>query len=255
MQQVTRHTGRGNSRFYTLEGDESGVRYPNVTSITGVLDKPALVGWAEGMGISGCAQYILDNNGTIPEDRDSLFEWLNGMREDVKGISRRKKEDAADVGTETHTIIERVLRGEIGVDIPDHLRQTINSFMEWYAYMGKVEVLFMELGVVSTKYSYGGTIDVVMKLPSKRIMVYDWKTSNGLYKETTLQLAAYRQAFIEMSGYHPNDVGCAAVRLGKDYPAFEYKDVNNPDECLTGFLACMQIRQWHDDMKGTEWQK
>ena len=53
MVTVTQHTGRGGSRYYMAEGDPKvgEIRLPSVTTITNVLDKPALVGWAERMGV------------------------------------------------------------------------------------------------------------------------------------------------------------------------------------------------------------
>lgn len=255
MLTVTRHTGRGGSRYYMIDHpDYENVRFPNVTSITGVLDKPALVGWAERMGIEACQEYLRN---TAPD-----FIDIEEMATQAKGASRRKKEDAAEIGTKTHEIIESVLNGDLGVEIPPELSSTIQSFSNWYNQAGIVNIISTELPVVSVKYGYGGTIDVVARMRDGSITVFDWKTSNGLYKETTLQLSAYRQAYMEMIDINPEwlihsstTIHAAAVRLGKDYPAFEYRSVTNPEDCLTGFLACMRIREWHSDMKETVWDK
>jgi hypothetical protein len=272
MKQVTKHTGKGGSRFYLIEGSE--VRHPNVTSITNTLDKPALIGWAEGMGIIETAnqltkEYHEQGSESFSELMHNLHSWINNTKQkpttknappfisEIVGISHRKKEAAADIGTQTHEIIERILKGEIGIVVPDYLKSTIDSFAAWYSQAGIDSVLHSELPVVSEKYGYGGTIDIVFKMQDGTTLICDWKTSNGLYKETSLQIAAYRQAYIEMVDHKPSDsiINAGAVRLGKDYPAFEYRAVTQLDECLTGFLSCMGIRRWIADMKGTQWNR
>lgn len=255
MLTVTRHTGQGGSRYYLAEGDGAltNVRFPNVTSITGVLDKPALIGWAERMGREEVGRLIKE----LDTSHGLTYDAIDFATEQAKGISNRKKNAAADIGTDTHALIERILQGEVGIEIPDNLKTTIENFSNWFNQSGIQSVELTEQQVVSTKYLYGGTIDFTGVMADGTLVVGDWKTSNGLYKETSLQLAAYGQAYIEM--YHPElalkDIKLLAVRLGKDYPAFETKEVTNPEDCLTGFLACLRIREWIADMKGTVWEK
>ncbi|KKL46413.1 hypothetical protein LCGC14_2345790, partial [marine sediment metagenome] len=258
MVTVSRHTGQGNSRYYLVDGDnkvDPKQRFESVTTITNVLDKPALIPWAEGMGIQAmydvAKQWCADNPGIL----DSIESQLPMFMVQSEGASRRKKEDAADIGTETHGIIESILDGG-KPDVPDVLTQVIESFKAFWS-QANLEIIDAEVMVYSAEHRYAGTIDFVAsnKTTGQR-WILDWKTSNGLYKETTLQLAAYGHAYDEMHGGNsPWGVGLMAVRLGKDYPAFETKQVTNPTEAFTGFRACQGIRQWIKDMRSTEWKK
>ena len=256
MTTITRHTGRGGSRYYLVEGDDAlaGVQLPNVTSITNVLDKPALVGWAERMGIESLAKLVLDFDEENTDGTPFKGAVMAGLMEDAKGATRRIKDDAADIGTETHGIIENILTGGVPVAVPSALKSVIDSFTNWFSQSGIESIELAETMVYSAKHKYAGTIDVVARMQDGSLAIIDWKTSNGLYKETALQLAAYGVAYTEQ---YPQlkDPQLLAVRLGKDYPAFEVKEVTNPMECFHGFLACMGIRQWHQDMRETEWNK
>ena len=262
MVTVTRHTGQGGSRYYLVEGDPSveGIRLPSVTTATGVVDKPALVGWAERMGIEACVEFLKDSAPTSSDYTDAscikLSEtYLDSVREATKGATRRIKEDAADIGTETHAIIESILNSELGIVVPDHLKSTVDSFTNWYNQSGIVAIELTESMVYSAEYKYAGTIDVVATMSDGSTAIIDWKTSNGLYKETSLQLAAYGQAYAEQFGKTFTDLKLLAVRLGKNYPAFEVKEVTNHKECLDGFIACQGIRDWIVAMRETEWKK
>ncbi|KKM97887.1 hypothetical protein LCGC14_1163590 [marine sediment metagenome] len=260
MVTVSRHTGQGNSRYYLVDGDnkvDPKQRFESVTTITNVLDKPALIPWAEGMGIQAmydvAKQWCADNPGIL----DSIESQLPMFMVQSEGASRRKKEDAADIGTETHGIIESILDGG-KPDVPDVLTQVIESFKAFWS-QANLEIIDAEVMVYSAEHGYAGTIDFIAKNKTGQRWILDWKTSNGLYKETSLQLAAYGYADATMrlkpGEYIWKDLRMMAVRLGKDYPAFETKEVTNQAEAFAGFRACQGIRQWIKDMRSTEWKK
>ena len=260
MVNVSKHTGKGGSRYYTVDGDGNvnpTKRFESVTTITNVLDKPALVSWAESMGIKAMGELIKDwcsspQSITYPLQR--LEEQLPMLMIQAEGASRRKKEDAGDIGTETHALIEQYLDGG-KPNIPAHLDQVMDNFKSWWD-GSNLAIVDAEVMVYSATYGYAGTIDFIARdiLTGER-WILDWKTSNGLYKETTLQLAAYGVADTEMHDAVGTFPRLMAVRLGKDYAAFETKEVTNPAEAFAGFTACMGIRQWIKDMRETEWKK
>lgn len=244
MVTVTRQQ-KGNRRYYTVEDDESvaGLELPSVTTLTNVLDKPALVGWAERIGIEGCQQFAKDYNfETTPHGLD-WEEWVDYMGATVKGITHRTRDAAADKGTAIHEYIDDILHGGMPHPVPSEYQQAISNFVRWYTSSGITNIQFSELPVYSSTYKYGGTIDAIGQNHTGAVLL-DWKTSNGLYPEVALQLAGYCQAYAEMNNCNPHAIKLLAVRLGKDRPDFEVKEVANFDVSFKGFLAAKGIYEW-----------
>ena len=61
----------------------------------------------------------------------------------------------------------------------------------------KFKPLMVEFTVVSHKYGYAGTADLLAEVNGVLTLV-DWKTGKSVYREAHLQNAAYRQAVREM---------------------------------------------------------
>src|SRR5690606_23091893 len=71
-----------------------------------------------------------------------------------------------------------------------------------------------ERTVVSKKYGYAGTLDMLVTLNGNgQKIVVDVKTGKDIYSEAFLQLSAYRQALKEEE---IETVGTAVVLLGED---------------------------------------
>ena len=182
---MTRPPARGltfyeSSHRYKLDGKW----VPGVTTILGVLDKPALPKWAAGM----VAEYVADNPDGVtslrPLGRDLMVSTL-------KGIPWQRRDDAAARGTTFHALAERILRGE-EVDVPEAqvpLVENALRFMDHY----RIEPLLNESPVASREHQYAGTVDIVADSTVGRA-VFDWKSGKRIYPRFALQLAAYGHA-------------------------------------------------------------
>jgi hypothetical protein len=170
-------------QVYTVNGR----RVPGVTTILGVLNKPALVKWANNLGLQGIdsTSYVdaLASIGTLAHEM--IQEYLGGPKWDREG-STRTEIDAAE--------------------------NAVLSFHEWERVNGiKMETEAIELQLVSESNLYGGTIDWLGRIDSKRWLV-DIKTSKALYPEHTYQVAAYHRLLIE-NGYGVD--GVRLLRVGR----------------------------------------
>ena len=139
-----------------------GIWYPRVTSIVSIKAKPALY-----------AYYA------------SLPDFETG--EAIKAKS-------AEEGTILHETVEAILKKE-PVVIPDAIKPAISAFMDFY---GRNELIAhkVEERVVNKKYGYAGTIDVLAELNGK-LGVLDIKTSVAIYRDYSMQISAYVEAFRE----------------------------------------------------------
>jgi hypothetical protein len=126
------------------------------------MDKPALVGWANAMGL--------------------------------KGIDTKKYVDElASIGTLAHYLIECHCKEEepdLGDYSPNQVslaQNSVKKFLSWQASVGFVPE-YNELQLVSEQHQFGGQLDIIGMIAEKRILV-DIKTCKGIYGEHKTQVA------------------------------------------------------------------
>lgn len=183
---------------------------PGVTTILGVLNKPALTKWA----VTSVAEYVADHREAIGH----LYVAGRGpMVAALKETPWQKRDDAADRGTKLHDYAERILRGA-EVDVPDDLAPVVESALrfldEW-----RIEPVLIEVAVGSREHSYGGTLDLAARYVNPctgehGVGIFDWKSGKRIYAAACFQLNAYGHA--EFSGQNGDeqpmsDVGITAA--------------------------------------------
>lgn len=150
------------------------------------------------------------------------WAWDLGMQ----GIDYRdERNKAADAGTIAHEMIESYFtNNQFDSFQYDHClveiaKTAFESFLQWYTHSpikplkasnGRV---MSEVQLVSEKYQYGGTIDLVAFYGDK-LCLFDWKTSKSLREDYFIQLAAYKKLWEENYPSHPI-AGFHCIRLGK----------------------------------------
>ena len=193
LPRTTRGTGRPNE--YKLV---DGTRVRGVTTILGRFkESGGLLHWAFQQGKAGLS---------------NLYE---------------KRDEAADIGSLVHGWVEADIHGTELPAVPaDQLGQVESAFGAWREWFegSRMEIVATEVPLVSEQYRYGGTIDAVGRDGKGRLCLVDWKSSNSLHTDMTLQLAAYRHLWNE---HHPNepitDGGFHICRFAKKHGDFEHR--------------------------------
>jgi hypothetical protein len=206
------------TKAHTIYKNAAGVRVPGVTTITGVLNKPALVKWANDLGLQG-----IDSSKYVDE--------------------------MAKIGTLAHYIVECHIRETMSKKKvePDYSDATPNQidlatnaalkFFEWEN-GHKVKYLATELILISEKQQVGGTCDIYCELDGKKTLI-DLKTCKGIYPEQFTQVGAYAHLLTE-NGYAVEDV--RILRIGRDESeGFEDKKVPFLDLHWERFKHCRAI--------------
>ena len=147
---------------------------PGVTTILGLMAKPALIPWANRMGLAG-----IDTNLYV--------------------------DDKAAIGTLGHAMItDKLIKGL--TDTKDYSENQISlaenctlSFWAWEKDHPIEEVFFVELPLVSEAHRFGGTLDIYAKINGRREIV-DLKTGSGIYDEAVYQCAALK-VLLEEHGF------------------------------------------------------
>ncbi|GAH10678.1 unnamed protein product, partial [marine sediment metagenome] len=169
-----------------------------------------------------------------PEDAKDLFRK-------AKAEADRQRDEAADIGTKTHKAIEEYLKtGRKPKGLAPVIQKTFNAFLI-FAKEKKLGKAIAVEKIIYSPYGYAGKLDFVAPLDGKKSLV-DAKTSGGFYSEVPRQLAAYANAFEEMTGDKIERVG--AVRLDKETGLPYWKDYTDIREisfkrflCLLDFVS------------------
>jgi hypothetical protein len=242
--------------YYTASypGIDQGPQ-PGITTIIGVLDKPALVGWAKRETAiaalrnwealrSMVAQYPVKSDDLAYHPAVSFLKATPGYQRDA----------AADIGTRVHAVAEALNKGEKPVitdDIAPFVESYIRDFLGPYRptfHPLYTEAMVYHSGADGTVLPYGGTMDAFCKIEGETWLL-DWKTAkSGAYPETGLQLAAGRYAeFIGRPGDEkrypvPNVQRCGVVWVRPEKAELIEYSVT-PQE-FQAFTACRLLWHW-----------
>lgn len=192
---------------------------PGVTTITGVMNKPLLVPWANKLGLQGIevGKYV---------------------------------DDLAEIGTLAHYFVECHIKSqiegtEVKPEIDDYSKNQIdaaeNSFIKFLDWESKHEVKYIasELQLVSEKHQYGGTIDIYCEIDGKKTLA-DLKTCKAIYSEHHTQVAGGYGLLLVEHGYKVEDI--IIIRIGRDdVEGFEAKPCPQPDLHKKRFLLCRDL--------------
>jgi hypothetical protein len=195
---------------------KDGTRVPGVTTILGRWkESGGLLQWAFKQGQSGAR---------------SLYE---------------ERDKAADIGTLAHAMVENRLTGidpECAlVGAPEEFKPkaktAYRSFDTWAANLRADLILVSaEQPLVSEAHRFGGTPDFVIRLPDGRLALGDVKTSNGIYRDMLLQVAAYKIVWDETHPDDPITGGFHIARFAKEFPDFEHRYFEDLTEAGELFL-------------------
>lgn len=214
------------SKAHTIYKLKDGTRVPGVTTITGVMDKPALVKWANNLGL--------------------------------QGIDSTKYVDAtARIGTLAHKIIECYLTDE-EPDFSDSSENEIacakkcaDKFFQWEKSRGltKSDYALSESPLVSEKYRFGGTVDICAVVNGAATLI-DLKTCKGIYGEHKTQIAGGYSILLNENGFALDSV--LILRIGRDESeGFEEITVSKDEIALhiKRFLICKELYEINKQIK------
>ncbi len=226
-----------------------GLKVDGVTSVLGVLNKPALMYWAVNMTIA----YFKE---TLKPGKSFDEVQIQSMLNEGKIAHRKKKDAAADFGTMAHNWIEKYIKGEKPAPFTNAiLKNSIDKFLKWES-DNKVQFHEVEKMIYSKKHKYAGKFDFLAEIDGK-LWIGDIKTSSGIWDEYLFQTAAYRQAYVEETG--AKIAGELIVRIGKDGDEVEIK--KSTDEHVTpywinrnAFNHCLKLYRTLEALKKFKFQ-
>lgn len=202
-------------QVYTVNGK----RVPGVTTITGQLNKPALVPWAWDLGIQG-------------------IDW--------KGYRDQK----ANIGTLAHYMIlchyknlEPVM-DDFSKNEIDAAENAMLSFYEWEKNFSIIPHL-VEAPFVSEQHKFGGTPDVLGEDEKGKIWLIDFKTGKAIYREAYYQVVGGYTLLLEETPGYVKLEGVKILNIGRNEDEqFDEKKIVNLEEIKLwqkGFLSLVDF--------------
>lgn len=164
------------------------------------------------------------------KDSGGLVHWA--WQQGIDGRDYRvTTKEAAGAGSITHELIEADILGRPAtIPTADELKLSAEAYAEaearaWVAFGGfldwrrsvDLDVVVTEDALVSEKHGFAGCVDAIARTKDG-LVVFDWKTSNRIYADYIVQVAAYRALWEEV---HPEEesriTGIKLVRVGKQF--------------------------------------
>lgn len=208
LENVAAKRSKTHQRYY----NKAGTMLPGVTTILGVLNKPALVPWANGLGLQGI----------------NVREYVDAL---------------ALVGTVAHDMICAHVKNVKfdPINIPtDILDAAENSFLKYLSWEKNhiVEPILCEMSLVSEENQFGGRVDFYGKI-NGLYTLEDYKTSKAIWPEHLYQVAAYRHLLVE-NGYPVDAVGILQIGRSED-EGFSEKVIADSSREWAIFEHCLAL--------------
>lgn len=198
--------------------NSKGEKIPGVTTIIGRFkESGALIRWAYNRGKNGLELY---------DSRDK----------------------AAELGTIVHSMVEVYINGkswddlikDLSRDDYESVMSAFTAFREWFE-ANKFKVLEHEIQLVSEEYQFGGTPDAIAEDSKGRIVLIDFKTSDGVYSDYLYQLGAYKILWNENNPDKQITGGCHLAKFSKEYGDFSHHFFPDITEAERGFLLMRSL--------------
>lgn len=187
--------------------------FPGVTTVQGVLDKPALVNWAK-KEVAACAMRHADDIAAAVASGDAA--QIESTRKYLSTFPDRVRDIAADLGTAVHFAAEQLGSGispDLSLDVLPFIEQYLAWRSDW-----EPEYLAVEYQGINLTHRYGGTGDLIVRVGGESWLL-DIKTGK-YFDDTALQLVACAE--FEFIGY-PDDPEPYAVPLVDRFGVLDLK--------------------------------
>jgi genome maintenance exonuclease 1 len=237
--EFTAYTGfqieyRDASHRYWIHEDGERLPVPSVTGANNVLDKAALIPWAERMGAEGALR--LEREGKLSDT--PIENAVYAMRSYGEGAGA-KRDEGAERGTSIHEALRDFCEaGQVPSlsNWPLEHRGYVKALCR-FLLKNDPEPVLVERVVGSVKHKYAGRLDLLARIKGK-LKLIDLKSSTG-------KARVFREAHVQTAGYDLALPECGIelaetpiiVALGEDGSMEEVPSYGTPEMFLS-VLEC-----------------
>ena len=192
----------------------------------------------------------------------NLLKWTREQMaagEDPEAIKR----DSGDSGTCCHKMVERHVRAQLGLkDLGDsflrdfdanQIQQAENGFLGFLKWEATQDFRYVasEMKVLSEKWLFGGTADIIVMDAEGWIHLIDIKTGSGIYDDMIAQTASYSKAYEEQEGVEVRQNHIVRLDKGAEEGAYEHRVISKK-EMGWGWKVFLCARELHELHKRRE---
>lgn len=192
------------------------------------------------------------------KDSGALLRWAWKRGKDFPNEDLyASRDEAGDIGTAAHAMVEARIKGEdpesreelltLDDEAKAKARNAFGMYEDWAA-MSNLEIVAQEMMLVSERYRFGGTPDAIGMVRGELCLV-DWKTSNGVYGDYLLQLAAYRLLWEENHPEQPLTGGFHLCRFSKEHGDFAHHYYRELDSAREMFIHLRHAYEFDKELK------
>lgn len=212
--------------------------------------------------------YFLKDGSRVPgtttiiqrfKESGGLMQWAFKQGQSGAASLYDESDKAKDIGTAAHSMVEAYVGGAskddceaIAAALPEGKMQesalsAFNAYLAW-AENFQVKIVVQEIQLVSEQYRYGGTPDAI-GLIGNQLVLLDWKTSNGIYSDYLVQLAAYKHLWEENFPERPLTGGFHLLRFAKEHGDFGHHYFTNLDDAWRQFQLFREAYEIDKELK------
>lgn len=165
---------------------------------------------------------------------------------------------AADIGTAAHAMVEESINGfdpfnadsYLALESGESRDKAANAFAMYqrWAAQSRLEIVAQEIPLVSEVHRFAGTPDAIGRIDGELCLV-DWKTSNGVYADYLLQLAAYKTLWEESNPDKLLAGGFHLCRFSKEHGDFAHHYFKELDNAWTMFSHLLAAYRFDAELK------
>lgn len=249
--------------------DSQGHVFPSVTTvISAASSKPWLTKWSAKLA----AEFAVDQWNLVTETLTAAGR--EAAVDLVKGAANRMRDEAADIGTFLHDVVEALVTDGPVPIVPEELEPYVDAFLQFWMDFDPTPLLAE--ATVSTdpaetnRQQYAGRVDLLLDIllaaadlerlglrdvgtgsgPGRVTVLVDVKTGANIDATMSAQLAAYRRAdrvWLPLGEYAPLPKTDAAFVLHLRPNGYRLLPVDTDGRSYAAFLRMLELWHWKDD--------
>ena len=211
---------------------------PSVSGVLGMIEKPHLTKWKCDRMVRKC----LENPHIAGEPEQDYIDR-------VHGYAKIDQHEILDFGNRVHKAIEEFNLGKFDQSEDPAIWPWLETYVRW-THEHLIQVVAVEKTVVSNRWGYGGTIDLIAEVRGIRgLVIIDYKTQEYtggkpvFRSEYAYQLAAYRKTM------RPNP-RCISLVINRSEPRPIAQKIWRPPELQRGWRVFKAANKlWQETKK------